>query len=385
MPDKSEGRMIACQRRHFDIPDSLAYFNCAYFSPLSHAVRDAGMAGILRKSKPWQVKPHHFFDESERVRALFAEIIQARPGDIALIPSVSYGIGVAAANLSIRPGQEIVLLAEQFPSNVYPWKALAANRGAAVITVPRPGDGNWTPAILSAIGERTALLALPHCHWTDGSLVDLEEIGQACRERSIPLVLDLTQSLGAMPLNLEAVQPAFAVAAGYKWLLGPYSLGFLYAAPAYQEGLPLERNWITRAGSEDFAGLVNYTEDMVRDARRFDVGERSNFILLPMAEAAIRQILAWGVHNIAATLSAYNQRLIDRVESLGFQTIPKKYRAGHLVGLRYPDKLPRDLAATLAEEDVYVSVRGDAIRVAPHLYNDANDADRFIDTLKRVL
>ena len=204
------------------------------------------------------------------------------------MPAASYGLAVAAANLRCAPGARILLLAEQFPSNVYTWRELAKQRGGEVLTIARPPDDDWTGAVLAALDERVAIAALPHCHWTDGGLLDLVAIGRRCREVGSALVLDVTQSLGALPLDLAAVAPDFLVCPGYKWLLGPYSQGYLYVAPQHRDGRPLEHNWIAREGSEDFARLIDYRERYQPGARRFDVGERSNFALLPVGIVGAR-------------------------------------------------------------------------------------------------
>jgi selenocysteine lyase/cysteine desulfurase len=282
--------MISCQRHLFDIPDQVAYLNCAYMSPLMNSVTEAGVRAIGRKARPWTVVSDDFFTESEQARSLFAGLIGATADDIAIVPAASYGLAVAARNLPLKRGQTVLILAEQFPSNVYTWRELARDQGAKVVAVERPADGDWTAAILETLDERTAIAALPHCHWTDGGIIDLERIGERCRAMGVALVLDITQSIGALPLDCRSIGPAFLVAGGYKWMMGPYSLGFLYVDPAHQGGRPLEQNWIARAGSEDFARLIDYQEAYHPGARRFDVGERSNFALMPAAIAAMVQV-----------------------------------------------------------------------------------------------
>src|SRR5690606_5697481 len=153
----------------------------------------------------------------------------------------------------------------------------------------------------------------------------------------------------------------------YKWLMGPYSIGFLYVAPRRQDGRPLEHNWIARAGSEDFARLVDYSDEFQPGARRFDVGEGANFALRPGAVAALEQILEWGVDEIAATLSAMTDRIAQRAGALGLIASPAGRRAGHFLGLRFPGGLPQGLPERLAASNVFVSVRGDSLRVTPHL------------------
>ncbi|MCK5205287.1 MAG: hypothetical protein KAR15_15495, partial [Desulfobacterales bacterium] len=194
-----------------------------------------------------------------------------------------------------------------------------------------------------------------------------------------------TQSLGALPLSVFEVQPDFVIAASYKWLLGPYSLGFMYVNPNYHDGIPLEYNWINRKHSEDFAGLVNYRNDFQTGARRFDVGERSNFALMPMAFAALRQILDWQVPETASTLAGLTEEIAQRATDLDLNVAPTHLRAGHMLGIRFPEGVPDDLIDRFAQNKIYVSVRGNSIRISPHLYNTKEDIDKLFSTVLESL
>jgi len=373
--------MLQNQKHLFNIPDDITYLNCAYLSPQLRGVSNAGEAGIRQKEQPWTVTPPDFFRDSEKARALFAQIIDAAADDIAFIPSVSYGIGVAAKNARIQPGQKIVMLHEQFPSNVYPWRETARACNADIETVQRPADDDWTTALLEKIDERTAVVAAPNCHWTDGSLINLAAIRRRCDDVNAALVVDATQSIGAMPFSVKEIRPDFLIAAGYKWLLGPYSFGYLYAASQHHSGEPLEFNWLNRKDSEDFAGLVNYRDEFQPGARRFDVGERSNFTLMPMALAALQQISEWQVGRIYETLSALTGQIAERAKKLGLSIAPAKFHAGHLIGIRFPGGVPAALIERLKAEKIFVSVRGNAIRIAPHLYNSKADVEKLFAVL----
>ena len=323
--------MIPSQRHLFDLPDDVAYLNCAYMAPLMHSVVEAGIRGVRRKARPWEIAAPDFFSDPAHARGLFARIVNARAEDVAIIPAASYGMAIAARNLPLAAGQTIVLLADQFPSNLYPWRAAAARAGAGIVAVDAP-DGDLNAAVLAAIDDRTAIAALPHCRWTDGALLDLESIGERVRAAGGALALDLTQSAGALPIDLAKVRPAFAASACYKWLMGPYTLGFLYVHPDHHAGEPIEYGWSPRAGSEDFARLVDYRDEYAPGARRYDMGEMSSFHLMPMAIAALEQILAWGVGNIAGTLSARTASIAERAQSIGLGSQPAERRAGALSG-----------------------------------------------------
>ncbi|MEO6714166.1 MAG: aminotransferase class V-fold PLP-dependent enzyme [Mycobacteriales bacterium] len=373
---------LATQRELFDIPRDVAYLNCSYMAPQLRSVTEAGLVAVRAKASPWHVSATDFFTQVEQLRAAFAGLIGADVDAVSLVPAVSYGVATAAANLPIARGQTVVTLAEQFPSNVYGWRAAAQQAGGSVVTVPRPPDGDWTRELLAAIDDRTAVVAVPHCHWTDGSMVDLVRVGEAVRATGAGLVIDASQSLGALPLDLAAVRPDFVVAVGYKWLLGPFSLGYLYVAEQHRAGRPLEHNWIARLGSADFTRLIDYVDDFESGSRRFDVGERSNFVLVPMALAAIEQLASWTVPAIAATIGALTDRVAAGSEGLGYVTSPRALRGPHMLGLRSVSGVPEGLAARLAQERVHVSVRGNSIRVSPHVYNTTEDVDRLLDALR---
>jgi selenocysteine lyase/cysteine desulfurase len=369
--------MLPDQRHLFALPDGVAYLNCAYLAPQLRSVTEAGLAAVRRKERPWEVTPDAFFSGSEELRATFARLVGADADGVAFVPSVSYGVGVAAANLPLG-GKATLMLAEDFPSDVYGWQA-----AGPVVTVARPADDDWTAAILARLDGSIGVVAVPHVHWTDGGLVDLVRVGEAARAVGAALVVDATQSLGALPLDLAAVQPDFLIAAGYKWLLGPYSLGYVWVAPRHRAGVPLEANWINREASDDFARLIDYREGYQPGARRYDVGERSNFVLVPMANAALTQLLDWGVTEIAATTAELTAYLANGADKLGLRTAPEHLRGPHLMGIRFPDGLRPGIAETLAEQRIYVSLRGDSVRVAPHVYNTTDDCDRLLDALSR--
>ncbi len=377
--------MIDNQSHLFDLPDDAVYLRCAASAPQLKSVYEAGRLGLAKKSRPWRIGARETFDDVERLRGLFAGLIGAEAGDVALAPSASYGLSVAAANLTLGEGRDVVVLERQFPSNVYPWRALARRDGGRVVTVARPADDDWTAAVLAAIGPSTAIVALPRCHWLDGAMLDLEAIGRRTRAVGAALVLDLSQSLGAVPFDVRDVRPDFLVAVAEKWLLGPYQLAFLYAAPSRQDGEPIEHTWIGRAESQDYARLVDYRDGYQPGARRFDVGERGNFISVPMAIRALRQVTDWRVDAIAATLTPLVDETAERAGTLGLTPVPAAARAPHMIGLRAGAALPPDLGDRLADRGIFVTVRDQVIRVAPHVYNGRDDLARLFAALTDLL
>jgi selenocysteine lyase/cysteine desulfurase len=380
-----ETPVIPCRRDLFDIPEDVAYLNCAYMGPLPRPAVEAGVARMRRKARPWEIRPSDFFAEPERARALFAGLVGGDAEGVALVPSASYGLAVAAANLPLRPGSRVVTLRDQFPSNVHVWRARAAEAGAEVVAVPVDPSVDPTAAVLAAVDDRCAVAALPNVLWTNGARLDLAAVGARCRDVGAALALDLTQSAGAMVTDLGAIDPDFAVAACYKWLLGPYSTAFLHVAPRRREGRPLEHTWLGRAGSEDFTALVDYRDDFQPGARRFDMGQRSNFATLPALIASLELLGGWGVPAIEATLAAMTGRLAEAARAAGLTPPDPAFRGPHYLSLALPAGAPPDLTARLAAAGVHVSRRGASLRVTPHLWVGPGDEARFASALAAAL
>jgi len=381
------GVPLQCQREAFSLPAEVRYLNGAYMSPLPKAVEEAGIRGVLRKRSPTLIDPADFFEESDELRNRFATLVNAsHSSSVAILPSVSYGVGIAAKNTPLSPGQNIVLLHEQFPGNVYPWLR-AAGESDVEIRVVGPEDSGargqvWNEKILEAIDVATAVVALAPVHWTDGTVFDLPSIGARARHVGAAFIVDGTQAIGALPFDIQEIQPDALIVASYKWLLGPYSIGMGYFGPRYLDGLPLEETWIGREGSEDFKNLVDYQDEYQPGAIRFDVGERSNFILVPMVVEALRLIQEWRPDRIQAYAKDLSTPLLEEARALGYRLESEAFRVGHIFGIRMPDGLCIDtVREALEREKVSTSLRGSALRVSPNVYNDQDDVDALIRAL----
>ncbi len=380
--------MLDCQKHAFSLPDGAHYLNGAYMSPLPKRVEAAGLAAVVRKRFPMDVSTRDFFAGADEARRLFAGLVgSAEPERVAILPAVSYGISVAARNTPVSPGQNIIMAEGQFPSNALPWRRLARESGAELRVVAAPAEvrgrsRSWSARLLEAIDADTAVVALAPVHWTDGTVFDLVSIGARAREQGAAFVVDGTQLVGAAPFDVEVVRPDALVCAAYKWLLGPYSVGFGWFGPRYDGGTPLEETWLAREGSEDFRNLVAYNDAYRPAAARYDVGGRSNFALMPMAIAALEQVTAWSPAAIEAYCRALTADLFAAVPELGFEADEEAGRAAHLFGLRATGALDNEeVRAALEQRSVYVSLRGSAVRVSPNVYNDADDIAALRDAL----
>ena len=376
------------QKHLFSIPEEITYLNTAAQSPLFKAVEAAGIEGVLQKSHPYKITTPDYFEPVVALKKLFAQLIAADDYNrIALIPSVSYGLSSVANNITLQPDEDILIVEEQFPSNVYPWMEVAQKAEAEIKTISPPdtktGRGElWNKQILDSIDERTKLVACGHIHWADGTIFDLRSIRQKTYEVGAWLAVDATQSLGALPFDVQQLKPDALIAAGYKSLMGPYSIGMAYYGSALSDGNPIEQNWINRFESENFSNLINYNEHYQPGALRYEVGEHSNFILVPMMLEAIKKLNEWKPENIQQYLIDLVEKPISILRKSGFIIEETKYRASNLFGIRLAEHHQmNELKAKLLESNIIVSYRGDAIRVSPNIYNDSNDLNKLVQAL----
>lgn len=378
-----------CKKSYFQLDPSITFINGAYMSPLLKSVEQVGIEGILRKRNPVHIPPETFFGESDELRKSFGRLVNIQDYNrIAIIPSVSYGMANVANNLNLNPNDEIVLADAQFPSNVYSWHVTAKRSDAKIVTVSPPKENKnrgevWNQKILDAINPKTRLVALGHIHWADGTLFDLEAIREKTYKVGALLVIDGTQSIGALPFDIHKFKPDALIVAGYKWMMGPYSLGLAYYGEAFDNGNPIEENWINRENSEDFSNLVNYNPNYKEKAIRYEVGEHSNFILVPMLMESINTLNSWGIDNIQEYCRKLTQKPIAEFRKLGFWVEEESRRASHLFGLRLGENQNMDdIKQRLTAANISVSFRGDSIRISPHVYNDEQDFEKMIEALQ---
>jgi selenocysteine lyase/cysteine desulfurase len=381
--------LLPCQRALFDIPREVCFLNAASWSPLPLASQEAGQIGVARKGQPWKLGPEFAPAQYQRARVAAANLINADPDDVALISSVSYGVATAAKLLTVPSGARVLVLEDDHSSPVLEWMTRAPQQGFTVEVVRRPDDGDWSAAVLSAI-ERPgapplALVSISSVHWSDGGLVDLDQVAPAARARGAALLIDATHSAGVLTLDVRALDPDFLVFPTYKWVLGPYGRAFLYIAKRRQDGVPLEQTSYGRRAVA--AERVPYFADTayVAGARRFDMGERDHFISLEMAAIGMELMARWGSGAVIARLRMLTDRLAAGLGDCSVAIAPPRVRAPHILSLSFPRGVPEQLFERLAAENVYVASRLGRLRVSPHVYNDEADVDRFIAVLRNIM
>ena len=382
---------MRCQKHLFQLPDDIHYLNCAYMSPLLKSAEEAGVNGVLRKRDPSTFLPGDFFDEVEELRASFAKLILAASAEIAVIPSVSYGMANAVNNVIPRKGQHAIVISDNFPSGYMTLKSWSNRHRAPIrVIVPRKGGiqkgERWNQRILEAINRDTALVMAAHVHWMDGTRFDLKAIGSRCREMGAKLIVDGTQSVGALPIDVKKYNVDALICGAYKWLMGPYSFGLAYYSDAFDQGTPIEESWMNRTNARDFSSLTNYGMEYTPGAGRYNVGQASHLIHTPMAIEAVRQLHEWGVENIQNYCATLTQPLVEFIQSIGGQLEAPAYRAHHLIGFQLPENMDAQaLLEKIRKRKIYLSLRGNSLRISPNVYNDEQDVEALIETLKEML
>lgn len=383
---------ITEQKNLFDLPENICYLNTASLSPSFKAVEKAGIDAVMQKSRPYLIPSSDFFDPVIELKKRFAKLIELDDYErIASIPSVSYGIATVAKNIKLKPGDTVVLMQEQFPSNYYSWKKLTNKYNAQlkIVEAPRTKTDRtklWNEAILEAIDDSTAVVAMGHIHWSSGALFDLKTIRAKTRQHGALMIIDGSQSVGALPFSIKELQPDALICAGYKWLFGPYGCGYAYYGPYFDHGEPLEENWTNRLDSHILPDLTQYQSQYKPLANRYVMGESGSFIHVKMQLEALKQVISWTPKAIQEYCKQISAKAVSELRDLGCDIEADDYRSHHLFGLKLPETVNiKTFKKELKKNNIFVSFRGTFVRLSCHFFNTEADFDKFVSCLKSVM
>ena len=378
---------LVCQKNLFSLDPEVSYLNNAYRGPILRKSEEVALRDLEGMRKPYLVQPEDFFLGVDRVKGLFAQLINSQKEQIALVPSTSYGFAVALNNLDKSSRKKAISVSDEFPSGFFSLKKWTEEiEGELVIIHPDSRSetlgANWNERILQAIDRETAVVLISSVHWMNGVAFDLEEIGKKCRENGTVFIVDGTQSVGMQSMDVQRFGIDALICATYKWLLGPYSLALAYFGERFNAGKPLEESWMNRTNSRNFSGLTDYQETYLPGAARYDVGETSHFLTLPILEQSLIQILEWTPEAMLVYARKLKKRLAEFQKERGLHLSMDRFQADHLFALTLPHGTdPQEVKRQLEQAMVYVSVRGTSLRVSVNVFNEEKDVERLKEAL----
>jgi len=357
------------------------YLNCAYQGvfPLTAVAR--GHEAVDLKCHPERMDPAEYFGLPERVRSHLAAIAGSDEKEIALTSGATQGVGVLASGLELEPGDEVLVAADNFPANLFTW--LHMRRKGVQVRLLRNGDSPLrVEDVAAAFTSRTKILALDWVNYSTGRRIDLAAMGSLAHDRGALFVVDGTQGVGALELNVHDLPVDVLAVAAYKWLLGPYGSGFVYVREEVLNRLDLRVvNWMSVDGSHDFDALPVDDFTMAEAARIFDVPETANFLNLSAMEASLEFVRGVG----ARVVTGHCMDLLDHAAE-GLQ------KRGYVLSNDDRSQLPSPLLCfrcqtpeatvklyeKLKAHHIEVSLRHHRIRISPYLYNTKEDIDRLL-------
>ena len=383
--------MLSSQKHLFNLDSGVHYLNNAYRGPQLRSSEEAGITSIIQQRNPFQLNPTDFFDGVDSVRRVFGQLVNCEATDVAIIPSTSYGFSSVLTNLKPKVGGKAIVVQDEFPSGYFSIARWAKENQTSIETIsPDPTAASkgesWNLALLEAIDTKTSVVLISSIHWMSGLKFDLEAIGSKCQQMGAVFIVDGTQSVGAMPIDVKACQIDALICATYKWLLGPYSLSIAYIGEKFHQGIPLEESWMNRVNARDFGRLSEYASDYNPRAARYTVGEAANFVLMPMLQASLKQILEWSPAAIQEYASSLNRPLIEFIARIGGNTESEPYLAQHLFAPLLPKSINTvDLKKSLEANQIYVSTRGEYLRVSINVFNEKEDIAALMHVIEQQL
>ena len=380
-----------CQKHLFSLRPDIHYLNCGYKAPLLKTAEEAAIKALVRDRNPADISVDDFFSDVDQVRAYFGDLVNCSASNVALIPSTSYGFGSVLSNVKPKLNGNAITVKEEFPSAYFSLKRWCETQNNELIIV-EPDEGltiigeNWNNKIIDAIDDNTSIVLISSLHWMNGTKFDLKCIGDKCVEVGAKFFVDGTQSVGALPMDVKEFNIDALICAGYKWLFGPYSIGLAYISDQFESGVPLEESWMNRTNAKNFSGITEYESAYQPGAGKYNVGETSNFILIPIIKEALKQISLWTVPEIQAYSRKLIQPLIVYLKNLSVEFESDKYFSSHLFALKLPAEVDVDqLKINLEKNKVFISVRGQFLRISVNIFNDEEDINQLIKSIEATI
>ena len=379
--------MIKCQKHLFNLNTSEYYLNCAYKSPLLKNGELLAIQALKKERNPSYLKPFDYFNISEEIRTEFSKIINSNKDEVAIMPSSSYGFANVFNNLKIN-GNKAITVENEFPSGYFSIKKWCSEKNIQLETIKRNNLSaqDWNKKIINSIDSDTSVVIISSVHWMNGTKFDLKKIGEKCKNNNTFFIVDGTQSVGALSIDVKDFKIDALICAGYKWLFGPYSMALGYYSSKFNDGIPIEESWMNRTNAQDFSNLTEYDSKYKPMAGRYNVGETTNFILSPIMLNGLKQINSWGINNIESYCKKLSKIVISELSPLGIAFENENYFTYHLFSLGLPKHLNLlTFKKILEKKKIRVSIRGANLRVSINVFNDERDIDKLVETVKEFI
>jgi selenocysteine lyase/cysteine desulfurase len=368
-------------RALFPVTERANYLNHAAVSPPPRPTIDAIQSQLADVSENGSVNFHDWLATKERARHLVASMLGAQPEQVAFMRNTSDGLSTVANGLDWRAGDNLVTFRREFPSNIYPWLRARDAFGVEVRMCEERGGRIDLDELIGLIDNKTRIVAVSHVQFGSGFRADLERLGRAARAHDALLVVDVIQSLGVVPIDVEAELVDVAAAAGHKWLLTPEGVGLLYlSARARERILPTLVGWVSVPNPDDHA---NFEQGWNRGTLAWETGT-APIAIIHGFEASLKLLNEVGVAKIQTHLEMLTDHLCERLQNTGYEVVSSR-RAGEksqIVCIRHLNGLSAmNLYAHLKQRDIITAPRADRLRIAPHLYNTLEEIDALVSAL----
>lgn len=370
--------------------DGRVWLNTAHQGALPIAAAGAAREAIEWKLAPAELTADRFRDVPARLRAALGKLIGAPADDVILANSASYGLHLLANAFPWSEGDEVLVMATDFPSDILPWLTLEKRFG---VTVRRlvPGGRVVSPDELrDAIGPRTRVFCTTWVHSFSGFAVDLEGLGTVCHERGVRFVVNASQAIGARPIDVSRAPVDALVSVGFKWLCGPYGTGFCWIRPDLRgELVPIQAYWLAMQRQEDLGLPVAEQKLELRNdlgARGFEIFGTANFFNFVPWTVSVEHVLELGVERIQEHDQALVERFVsDLPEPFELQSPHSGSSRSTLAFFSHRDPSRNTIVyEALARAGIDIASRNQALRLSPHLYNSTEDIDRTLTALERA-
>jgi cysteine desulfurase/selenocysteine lyase len=372
-------------RSHFADFEGVAYLNAALQGPLPLAAARESQAALEWKKRPDRMADSVYFDLPDRIRERISRVIGSRAEEIAVTSGASAGLASVAAGIDWKPGDEVLVGRGEFPAHFSTWLRYEKAGKLRVRVVEPRGRFLTADDYVAQIGPHTRVVSASFVRFDNGARLDSAPIGEACRKVGAALVLDITQFAGSMPMNIRELGATMAVCSGYKWLLGPYGTGFFWIANEWVERLPLGAVYfMALEGAREFHAMPSENLQPMPGARRWDSPETANFTNLAAFESSLDLVLSIGLESVARHVDALVGELIEDLprNRCALASPEERSKRGPYVCV---SALKREETTALYDKvsaaRIHVSLRDNALRIAPYLYNTSAEISRLIEVL----